>query len=665
MQQLEHIKLIDRALQKNLNVKIEAPKSMQKYRLFLFLLVPFSFMKLSGITIPKEQDVQHTLQQGWQTSNTSNILSFTLHPQLIELSFELKFQHRYHHGQIIREKDFFGVTGFENRKFYPVAHSINNDYVHLKMEWKEISVSIEAAQFNHDLYILITTHNQPKYPTIIATKLGYLYNTPGIVYRHGNKLMAISGTDTLSIFSPSTEKKDYNLILNAPHFIFPVETNPAITALTTRGNLTATDIKTKVEEKRNSFYTKAREFNKDSVTYQALSSILGWNTIYDHSRQRIISTVSRDWNVRRGGYAMFCWDNFFMAYMSALESKELAYVNILEMLGNMTPEGFIPNNAQGDGAYSVDRSQPPVGTLMVKEIYKKYQEKWFLESVFDKLYRWNNWWLQHRLYKGLLCWGSSPNGNRFKDPVYHNRVAASFESGLDDSPMYIGIEFDTTHNVLLLHDVGLNSLYIADCKALSEIALLLDKKKEAAILTKRAKALSDKMETLWNEKTGMYQNKNLATNTFSEVLSPTLFYPLIAGIPNQKRAERMVYQNMMDTTIFWGEWVLPSVAKNDLRFPVQRYWNGAVWAPLNFLVYLGLRNYDLPEARKELADKSRKLLIKGWEDNYYVGENYCAFDGTVTNPAVKSVPFYTWGALLGMIGIIEQGLMPATEAGLK
>jgi neutral trehalase len=362
---------------------------------------------------------------------------------------------------------------------------------------------------------------------------------------------------------------------------------------------------------------------------------------------------------------MFCWDNFFMAYMSALESRELAYANVFEILNSMTSEGFVPNNSQGDGSHTVDRSQPPVGTLMVKEIYKKYPDKWFIDSVFDDLYRWNNWWMQHRLHQGLLCWGSSPNENKFNDHVYHNRVAGSFESGLDDTPMYVGVDFDTLHNVLLMHDVGLNSLYIADCKALSEIATLLGKKQEALLLSKRANALSKKMETLWNEKTGMYHNRNLTTNTLSDVFTPTLFYPLIAGVPSQSRAERMINGTMMDTTLFWGDWVLPSVSKNDTNFSRQRYWNGAVWAPLNFLVYLGLRNYDLPEARAQLTDKSREMFVKNWNDNYFVGENYCAFDGTVTNPAIKSVPFYSWGALLGMIGIMEEGHMPATETKIK
>jgi hypothetical protein len=40
--------------------------------------------------------------------------------------------------------------------------------------------------------------------------------------------------------------------------------------------------------------------------------------------------------------------------------------------------------------------------------------------------------------------------------------------------------------------------------------------------------------------------------------------------------------------------IIPDLASNDLTFFAQAYWRGAVWPPLNFLVYLGLRNYESP-----------------------------------------------------------------------
>jgi hypothetical protein len=79
---------------------------------------------------------------------------------------------------------------------------------------------------------------------------------------------------------------------------------------------------------------------------------------------------------------------------------------------------------------------------------------------------------------------------------------------------------------------------------------------------------------------------------------------------------------------------------------------------MNFLVDLGLRNYDLPEAQKELAKKSTRLFVKEWNRRHFVSENYSAITGTGDGPRIKSDRFYTWGALLGAITLIEEGYMP-------
>ena len=66
----------------------------------------------------------------------------------------------------------------------------------------------------------------------------------------------------------------------------------------------------------------------------------------------------------------------------------------------------------------------------------------------------------------------------------------------------------------------------------------------------------------------------------------------------------MVKEHLLNPDEFYGEWMIPSIARNDPAFKDQDYWRGRIWGPMNFLVYLGLRNYDLPEARTVLADKS-------------------------------------------------------------
>jgi glycogen debranching enzyme len=115
----------------------------------------------------------------------------------------------------------------------------------------------------------------------------------------------------------------------------------------------------------------------------------------------------------------------------------------------------------------------------------------------------------------------------------------------------------------------------------------------------------------------------------------------------------MVKEHFYNPEEFWGDYILPSIARNDPAYTGRDYWRGSIWAPMNFLVYMGFRNYELPGARKVLALKSRELLLKEWQDKGFVRENYHAETGT--DPGARSNPFYHWGALLGMIDLMENG----------
>jgi hypothetical protein len=87
-------------------------------------------------------------------------------------------------------------------------------------------------------------------------------------------------------------------------------------------------------------------------------------------------------------------------------------------------------------------------------------------------------------------------------------------------------------------------------------------------------------------------------------------------------------------------------------FAEQNYWRGRIWGPMNFLVYLGLRNYGLPEARADLAGRSAALLLKSWRSEGAIYENYNAVTGA-GNDVTSSDAFYHWGALLGAISLLE------------
>jgi glycogen debranching enzyme len=387
---------------------------------------------------------------------------------------------------------------------------------------------------------------------------------------------------------------------------------------------------------------------------QAIETVLGWDSIYEPSQSRVVSPVSRVWSVIWGGYVLFDWDTFFAASLAAVGDRDLAYADAIETLRECTPEGFVPNYARAGGWKSFDRSEPPVGAITVLRLYRQFHDAWLLRDAFLPLLGWNRWWAQHRDRGGYLVWGTDA-GNRPSNPDDDSAgtlQGAKYESGLDNSPIYDDAPFDSQSHQMHLADVGLMSLYVADCDALAEIAKTLGKSVEEQELRARAERYRAALRTLWDEQTGIFLNKNLDTGKLNARISPTNFYPMLAKAAAPEQADRMVREHLLNRGEFWGEWVIPSISRSDSAFRDQDYWRGRVWGPMNYLVYLGLLNYDQPAARGQLAQRSLALFEKEWRQNGHVHENYNAITGQGDDVS-DSDRFYHWGALLGLIDYLE------------
>jgi neutral trehalase len=170
----------------------------------------------------------------------------------------------------------------------------------------------------------------------------------------------------------------------------------------------------------------------------------------------------------------------------------------------------------------------------------------------------------------------------------------------------------------------------------------------------------EKLATLWNNDAGIFLNKDLHTAKFSFRLSPTNFYPLLAKAATSQQAEVMIKNHLLNPKEFWGEWIIPSIARDDPAFKDQNYWRGRIWGPMNYLVYLGLRNYEEPEVQRQFAEKSYALFLKEWKNNGHVHENYNGITGT-GDDVRSSDRFYHWGALLGYIQYLQQTQIPPSS----
>jgi putative isomerase len=609
---------------------------------------------------PTYRALQARLALGWNTWDTHSVTTHVLLPDGLAIRLVLRHNTALN-GDAELQDALIGRRDAGAEKVFPGPHSWNGSYSSLNLTWRGHSVKVQSAHDGADLVLLVTPVASPTKPTLPATmafEAGYLWNRPGTVTLAGDHMEAVSPARRVPIyFAGSDRSKPDTPHVDMPlygHYFSAPLTQPL--GLSTGRRRTIEEIRAVLDRQEKAYWQSVAQPAVTAAVQDEIQTTLGWDTIYDPENDRVISPVSRIWSVDWGGYVLFDWDTFFAGSLAAIGDRDLAYANTIEILREETPAGFVPNYARAGNWRSTDRSEPPVGAISVLNLYNHFHDRWLLADTFEPLMGWNRWWAGHRDVGGYLVWGSDPEAKPIDpdDTWRGTREGAILESGLDNSPMYDDASFNSATHRLMLGDVGLMSLYIADCDALAEIAGTLGKASEAKELRARATRYRAKLATMWDERSGIFLNRDLRTGNPSPRLSPTNFYPLLARAASPTQADRMIHEHLLNPDEFWGQWVLPSIARNDPAFKDQNYWRGRVWGPMNYLVYLGLRNYDMPQVRRELAQKSLDLVQQEWREKGHLHENYNAITGE-GDDVRNSDAFYHWGALLGLIEWMEDG----------
>ena len=247
---------------------------------------------------------------------------------------------------------------------------------------------------------------------------------------------------------------------------------------------------------------------------------------------------------------------------------------------------------------------------------------------------------------------------------------ARYESGLDNSPMYDGEFFDTyTTHLMQLADVGMSSMVAQEAYALSKLAAAIGRP-EGPMLKARGDALSAAIaKHLWMAHDGIFTNL-FANGTFYPRRSPTSFYAMQAGAATDAQATTMMNSSHFciakggdfkgnSDTCYWG---LPSIEASDPAFPALGYWRGYVWGPQTMLTCWALQNdaykgnAAVTTGRKVLCSQMKQLMLSQWNEHRHICENYNPHKTADTSKGdCSGSKFYHWGALNGLVGLIEQG----------
>jgi hypothetical protein len=607
-------------------------------------------------------ELQKSMLRGFNTWYNNSVLTHVRMPEGIAVNIGFKF---FNTAKVLRES-LIGRFGKDDELIHPGPRSYDGSYTALTLSCSDQEFTIQSCVYDENQYILVTPLRIKKQPPALLVSAAILWNREGCVFREGERLLVKTPGRELEVFACGKKIRQMNTYLTNPYIA--VELSEPV-AVSTDREMSAAELSLLMEDRKKLVLAGLEQYGGLAECYNAMRTCLAWDTIYEPEHEQICSTVSRLWNINWGGYVLFDWDTYFSSMMAMLENRELAYANAVAITREKTESGFIPNFGSADDFKSRDRSQPPVGSLAVRELYRRFREKWLVEYLFDDLLGWNRWFGEKRMLKnGQVCLGSDPFVDKL-DRYWGSRgvnclEGAVLESGQDNSPMYDDIPFDPETHLMKLADVGFTGLYILDCECLADLAGLLDRP-EAAELRERAERCKNGLEEMWDESFGFYCNKRTDTGELSRRIGPTNFYALFSDKVPPERVRRMVREHFFNTDEFFGEFIIPAIARNDPAYHDQNYWRGRIWAPLNYLTYIALRRHgqaveDAREACGVLAEKGKNLLMKEWLSKGHVHENFNGDTGEGCDVR-NSDKFYHWGGLLSLVSLIEAGFAAGPE----
>jgi putative isomerase len=393
----------------------------------------------------------------------------------------------------------------------------------------------------------------------------------------------------------------------------------------------------------------------------AIADNLNWMINYIPDTGLVYIPAGRTWDW--GGWAVFAWDSFFNSLLMSLDNPHMAKENLRATYFAQYPNGNIPNYHCGDSG-SDTHSQKTIGSYLVWKVYQKTGDRDFLAWNYEPLKKWHYWWREEVATgnprrdgnnSGLFEWGADQIKGR-EDQI--GRLQAMYESGRDDSPAFDNVTYMPQTWTINMSGVDINSCQALDARYLALIARELGHDDDEEIFLEEYRRLSSLMnEKMWNDQTGMYHDL-FWDGTFSDNMDPSNFFPMLAGIASEERAERMI-ETLTDTTKFWGKYIIPTVSRDNPVFPEQHYWRGSSWPPTNYLIYQGLKKYRYDQLAAEYAWKSMEMVMKNYRNSGGCYEHY----DTRTGHGMGQ-KFQSWGPLYIML-FIEEFIDYETGEGLR
>lgn len=302
----------------------------------------------------------------------------------------------------------------------------------------------------------------------------------------------------------------------------------------------------------------------------------------------------------------YYWDTFWgVLWLLRTGRVELAKMQVENLLSLVRRYGFIPNGMRD---YYLSRSQPPFLSSVVRAVLSadgkgKQTNEWLRRRAYPLMVRdYQNFWMNPQ-----TRWDAASGLNHHWDAFDWEReerygedvelflgrtfrdTRCEAEAGTDFCDSFEGEASNVAGTILnsMLYQTELDLAFFAERLGLrSDVT----KFKEAAANRKR------RMQRLWNEKKGYFQNWNLRTKSRVDQLTAETFFPMMVGLASQEQARQIM--DALPTLEREG-----GIMASENHNPAKQWTGRNAWAVYFYAAAAGVRRYGYGEAAKRLASK--------------------------------------------------------------
>lgn len=370
-----------------------------------------------------------------------------------------------------------------------------------------------------------------------------------------------------------------------------------------------------------------------------LSSHPEWVRLYWAAWRAAVSNVRS--GTDRNGFApryidegyndrLYHWDSCFIVLFARYGHHLLPSLGALDSIyRKQNADGFASRElSEVDGSdlfapSHPDGANPPLSAWAEWSHYRLTGDVRRLQQVRPFLVRGHDWVRRNR---------------RRPDGLYWN---TRLGSGMDNSPRMGQAWVDMTAQQAL------------SAESLSSIARRLGDEDAARRYEREYVELRDAANTrLWDEERGLYFDAG--PEGLSGVATIASFWPLIAGIPDEKRMARLGV-HLADPSRFWRAHPFASLAADHPDFKgFGGYWKGGVWPPANYATIKGLERYGLHALARQAAEAHLEAMTRVYLETGTIWEYYAADTAGPANNARRR--FVGWSGL-GPIALLIESIL--------